>query len=46
MFAKPLESLGIAVLTKVGIPGGVGDLKGGKQGPVVALCADMGAFLF
>jgi metal-dependent amidase/aminoacylase/carboxypeptidase family protein len=43
MVAKHLKFLGIAVQSEVGIRGVVGVLKGGKQGPVVALRADMDA---
>lgn len=41
IIAKHLKSLGIEVKTGVAKTGVVGILKGGKQGPVVALRADM-----
>jgi len=43
MVAKHLKSLGIEVITNVGITGVVGILKGSLPGPVVALRADMDA---
>ncbi len=41
LVAKHLKSLGMEVKTNVGITGVVGILKGGQDGPVVALRADM-----
>tara|TARA_B110000046_G_C13025595_1_gene413842 strand:- start:5210 stop:6523 length:1314 start_codon:yes stop_codon:yes gene_type:complete len=43
MVAKHLRSLGIEVITNVGITGVVGILKGDFPGPVIALRADMDA---
>lgn len=43
LIARHLESLGIAVQTKVAATGVVGVLKGDQPGPVVALRADMDA---
>ena len=43
MVAKHLESLGMEVITNVGITGVIGILKGDLSGPVVALRADMDA---
>ena len=43
LIARHLESLGIEVETGVGRTGVVGVLRGGKEGPVVALRADMDA---
>ena len=45
MIAKHLESLGLTMQIRLGITGFVGVLKGGKQGPVVALRADMDALV-
>ena len=41
--AKHLESLGMQVITNVGVTGVIGILKGSLPGPVVALRADMDA---
>ena len=43
MVAKHLESLGMEVITNVGITGVIGVLKGNLPGPVIALRADMDA---
>ena len=43
LVANHLTSLGIEVITKVGVTGVVGILKGDKAGPVIALRADMDA---
>jgi len=43
MVAKHLESLGMEVITNVGITGVIGILRGSLPGPVVALRADMDA---
>ncbi|MEM7350232.1 MAG: amidohydrolase [Acidobacteriota bacterium] len=43
LVADHLRSLGIEVETEVGVTGVVGLLKGGKDGPVVAVRADMDA---
>jgi amidohydrolase len=43
MVAKHLESLGMEVITNVGITGVIGILKGSLPGPVIALRADMDA---
>jgi len=45
MIAKHLESLGLTMQIRLGITGFVGVLKGAKQGPVVALRADMDALV-
>ncbi|HSG90893.1 MAG TPA: amidohydrolase [Pseudomonadales bacterium] len=41
LVAEHLERLGMEVQTKVGVTGVVGVLRGGREGPVVALRADM-----
>jgi amidohydrolase len=43
LVAKHLKSLGIEVITNVGITGVIGILKGALPGPVIALRADMDA---
>jgi len=43
IIAKHLQSLGLEVQTGVAVTGVVGILKGDKQGPVIALRADMDA---
>lgn len=43
LVATHLKSLGIDVITNVGITGVIGVLKGNKPGPVIALRADMDA---
>jgi amidohydrolase len=43
LVAKHLKSLGIEVITNVGITGVIGILKGDLPGPVIALRADMDA---
>ena len=43
MVTKHLESLGMEVITNVGITGVIGILKGSLPGPVIALRADMDA---
>jgi len=43
LVAKHLESLGMEVITNVGVTGVIGILKGSLPGPVIALRADMDA---